>query len=61
MMSPIPRQCEMKTNFEEPFSTGNFNTVVIHSLFICYFLNTPNILNGGSISLPFYRKLVFCE
>ena len=57
----IPRQCEMKTIIEEMSSTGNLNKVVIHSLFICYFVNTPHVLNGESIPLPFCRKPVFCE
>ena len=61
MMNVIPRQCEMKTIIEEPSSTGNLNQVVIHSLSTCYFENTPLMLNGGSISLPFCRKPVFCE
>ena len=50
----------MKTIIEEPSSTGNLNKVVIHSLFTCYFVNTPQMLNGGSIPLPFCRKPVFC-
>ena len=61
MMNLIPRQCEMKTIIEEPSSTGYLNKVLIHSLSTCYFLNTPLMLNGGSISLPFCRKPVFCE
>ena len=59
MMNPIPRQCEMKTIFEEPSSTGNLNKVVIHSLSTYYFVNTPLMLNGGSISFPFCQKPVF--
>ena len=51
----------MKTIIEEPLSTGNLNKVVIHSLFTCYFVNTPHMLNGGSIPLPFCRNPVFCE
>ena len=51
----------MKTIIEEPSSTGNLNKVVIHSLFAWFFLNIPNMLNGGSISLPFCRKPVFCK
>ena len=51
----------MKTIIEEPSSKGNLNEVVIHSLSTCSFPNTPLMLNGGSISLPFCRKLVFCE
>ena len=61
MMNLLPRQCEMKTIIEEPSSTGNLNKAVIHSLSTCYFVNTPLMLNGGSISLPFCRKPVFCE
>ena len=51
----------MKTIIEEPFSTGNVNKVVIHSLFTCYFVNRHHMLNGGSILLPFCRNPVFCE
>ena len=51
----------MKTIIEEPSSTGNLNKVVIHSLSTCYFVNTPLMLNGGSISLPFCLKVVFYE
>ena len=51
----------MKTIIEEPSSTGNLNKVVIHSLFKCDFVNTPHMLNGGSIQLPFCRNPVFCE
>ena len=40
MRNLIPRQCEMKTIIEEPSSTGYLNKV-IHSLFTCYFVNTP--------------------
>ena len=61
MMNLMPRQCEMKTIIEEPSSTRNLNEVLIHSLFSCYFVNTPNMLNGGSIPLPSCRKPVFCE
>ena len=43
----------MKTIIEEPSSTGNLNKVVIYSLFICYFVNTPHMLNGWSVPLPF--------
>ena len=50
MMNPIPRQCEMKIIIEEPSSTGKLNKVNIHSLFTCYSVNTPHMLNGGSIS-----------
>ena len=53
MMNLITRQCEMKTTIEEPSSTGNLNKVVFHTLFTCYFVNTPHILNGGSLPLPF--------
>ena len=48
-MNFIPRQCEMKIIIEEPSPTGNLNKIVIHSLFTCYFVNTPRMLNGGSI------------
>ena len=58
-MNVIPRQCEMKTIIEEPSSTGNLNKVVIHSLFTCYFVNTPYMLNGGSVPLPFCQNTVF--
>ena len=51
----------MKTIIEEPSSTGNLNKVVTHSLSTCYFVNTPLVLNGGSISFPFCRKPVFYE
>ena len=52
----------MKTIIEEPSSTGNSNNkVVIHALLTCYSVNTPHMLNGGSISLPFCWKPVFCE
>ena len=51
----------MKTIIEEPSSMGNLNKVVIHCLSTCYFVNTPLMLNGGSISFPFCRKPVFCE
>ena len=61
MINPLHRQCEMKTIIEEPSSTGNLNKVVIHSLSTCYFVNTPLMLNDGSISLQFCRKPVFCE
>ena len=61
MMNLIPRQCEMKTIIEEPSSTGNLNNVVIYSLSTCYIVNTPLVLYGGSIPLPFCRKPVFCE
>ena len=61
MMKLIPRQCEMKTIIEEPSSTGNLNKEVILSLFTCYFVNTPHMLNGGSIPLYFCWKSVFCE
>ena len=60
-MNLIPRLCEKKIIIEEPSSTENLNKVVIHSLSMCYFVNTPLMLNGGSISLPFCRKLVFCK
>ena len=43
----------MKTIIEEPSSTGNLNKVVIHSQLTCYFVNTPHMLNGGSVPLPF--------
>ena len=59
MMNLIPRPCEMKTIIEEPSSAENLNKVVIHSLFTCYFVNTPNMPNGVSIPLPFCRKPVF--
>ena len=49
----------MKTIIEEPSSTGNLNKVVIHSLFTCYFVNTPHMLRGGSIPLPFCRNPYF--
>ena len=61
MMNLIPRQCERKTIIGEPSSTGNLNKVVIHSLSTRYFVNTPLILNGGSISFPFCRKPIFCK
>ena len=61
MMNLISRQCEIKTIIEEPSSTGNLNKVVIHSLSTCYFVNTPLMLNGGSISFPFCQKPVFYE
>ena len=61
MMNLIPRQCEMKTLIGEPSSSGNLNQVVIHSLYTCYFVNTPLMLNCGSISFPFCRKPVFYE
>ena len=51
----------MMTIIEEPSSTGNLNKVGIHSLSKCYFVNTPLMFNGGSISFPFCRKPVFCE
>ena len=51
----------MKTIIEEPSSTENLNKEVIYSLFICYFVNIPHILNGWSIPLPFCRKPVFRE
>ena len=51
----------MKTMIEEPSSTGNLNKEVIHCLSTCYFVNTPFMLNGGSISFPFCRKPLFCE
>ena len=60
-MNLIPRQCEMKTNIGEPSSTGNLNKFVIHSLFTCYFVNTPHMRNGGYVPLPFYRNPVICE
>ena len=60
MMNLIPQQCEMEAIIEELSSTGNFNEVVIHSLFICYFINTPHMLNGGSIPLPFCQNPVLC-
>ena len=60
-MNLLPRQCEMKTIIEETSSTANLNKVVIHCLSTCYFVNTPLMLNGGSISFPFCRKPVFCE
>ena len=37
----------MKTIIEEPSSTGDLYKVVIHSLSICYFVNTPLMLNGA--------------
>ena len=37
----------MKTIIEKPSSTGNLNKVVIHSLFTCYFVNTPTCLLVG--------------
>ena len=43
----------MKIIIKEPSSTGNLNKAVIHSLFTSYFVNTPDMLNGGSIPLPF--------
>ena len=43
----------MKIIIEEPSSTGKLNKVVIHSLFTCYSVNTPHMLNGGSKPLPF--------
>ena len=46
----------MKILIKKPSSTGNLTKVVIHSLFTCYFVNTTNMLNGGSIPLPFCRK-----
>ena len=49
MMNVILRQYEMKNIIDELSSTGNLNKVVIHSLFTCYFVNTPLMLNGGSI------------
>ena len=56
----MPPQFEIKNIFKEPFSTGK--KVVIHSLFTCYFVNTPNMLNGGSISLFYFsQEPVFCE
>ena len=61
MMNVVPRQCEMKTIIEEPSSTENVSKVVIHSLFTCYFVNTPRMLNGGSIPFPVSRKSAFCE
>ena len=60
-MNLIPWQCEMKTIIEEPSSTGNLNKVVIRSLSMCYFVNTPLMLNGESISFPFCLKPIFCE
>ena len=51
----------MKTIIKELSSTGNFNKKVIHSLFTCYFVNPPHMLNGGSIPLPFSRKPIFCD
>ena len=61
MVNLMPRQCKKKTIIEEPSPTGNLNKVVFHSLFTCYFVNTPHMLNGGSMPLPFCRKPVFCE
>ena len=49
----------MKTSIEEPSYTGNLNKVFIRFLFTCYFVNTPHMLNDGSILLPFYRNPVF--
>ena len=56
MMNPIPRQYELKTIIEEPSSTENLSKVVIHSLFTCYFVNTPHLLNGGSILIVFLSE-----
>ena len=55
-MNLIPWQCEMKTIIEEPPSTGNLNKVVIHSIFTCYFVKTPHMLNGGSVPLSFLSE-----
>ena len=51
----------MKAIIGDISSTENLNKVVIHSLFTCYFVNTPHMLNGGSMPLSFCRKPVFCE
>ena len=51
----------MKTINEEPSSTGNLNKVAIHSLFTCYFVNTPHMIYGGSAPLPFCWNHAFCE
>ena len=52
----------MKTTIEDPSSTGNLNETGIHSLFTCYFVNTPHMPNGGSfLPLPFCGNPVFCE
>ena len=59
IMNLIHRQCEMKMIIKEPSSTWNLNTVVIHSLFTCYSVNTPHMLNGGSIPLLLCQKPVF--
>ena len=48
----------MKIIIEEPSPTGNLNKIVIHSLFTCYFVNTPRMLNGGSI---LYTIIFFSE
>ena len=62
MMNEILQQCEMKTTIEDPSSTGNLNETGIHSLFTCYFVNTPHMPNGGSfLPLPFCGNPVFCE
>ena len=45
MMNLIPRQCEMKTIIEELSSTGNLNKLGFHSLFTCYFVNTPHMFS----------------
>ena len=49
----------MKTIIEEPSSTENLNKEVIHSLFTCYFVNIPHLLNGWSIPLPFVGNPYF--
>ena len=38
----IPLQCEIQKIYEEPFSTGNSNEGVVHSLLTCSSVNIPN-------------------
>ena len=58
MTNLLPRQYAMKTIIEESSSMGNLNKVVIHSLHVhMLFVNTPHMLNYGSIPLPFCHVL----
>ena len=62
-MNLIHLQCEMNASIEKPFSTGNFNKVVVHSLFtfMLFCKHTPNAKRWAYTIGFFCLKPVFCK
>ena len=51
--------CEIETIHENPPSIGNLYEGAMYYPLTCYFVNLPQMLNGGSIPLPFVRNPYF--